>query len=396
MISLETITRNRLMLIVMYLSTTYAFTGNIGIFHDIYVCIRYGMILLVATVILLTVRTMNINGFRISLPMFLLTTSIIAVCVISICVTSNKKGTIIQLFWLISSVLFSLVFYKTEPVKLLSVFLDGQIIIIIFQAITLLMFPSTCYSIHISEQVFRGSFYHKNALAQQMLFGIIVCICLLRTVKEKKTVLACKIIFSGIGSLILLILTDSGTAKACLIVIMLTYFIVIIKKWDINIPAFFIICTLCFLWGVFSGNKMLAYFLENILGRDATLTGRLRIWNRVLEIVKMKPLFGYGFNSFWDYNPSLAASALGMGAHNGLFELLLQVGYVGTVLFVLLLIWVGEKMKKQINDNALFENLFIAMLLTYALGERIVVPFVYTTIILLMIVIKYVDEVRKR
>ena len=261
------------------------------------------------------------------------------------------------------------------------------------------LFPTACYARHISKIVFQGSFNHKNALAQQTVFGIIVCICVLHVVREKTAFLIGKIAFAGIGSLTLLMLTDSGTAKSCLLAVILTYFVVRVKRWGVNVPALFLAYTFCFIGSIFSQNPIVVYLLENVLGRDATLTGRLRIWKRVLQIVEMKPLFGYGFNSFWDYNPSLAASALGMGAHNGIFELLLQVGYVGTIFFILTLIWVGRKMRKKIkesNDNALFENLFMAMLLTYAIGERILVPFVYTTIMLLMIILKYADEARRK
>lgn len=399
MINLETITQNRLILLLMYLSTTYAFTGNIGIFYNIYVCTRYGMVLLVAIAAMLAIKRVSINRFKISIPIFLAAVSIIVICTFSICVTSNKKGTASQLFWLVSSIMFAWIFYKTESQKLLNVFLDGQIVIVIFQIVVAFLFPTACYARHISKIVFQGSFNHKNALAQQTVFGIIVCICVLHVVREKTAFLIGKIAFAGIGSLTLLMLTDSGTAKSCLLAVILTYFVVRVKRWGVNVPALFLAYTFCFIGSIFSQNPIVVYLLENVLGRDATLTGRLRIWKRVLQIVEMKPLFGYGFNSFWDYNPSLAASALGMGAHNGIFELLLQVGYVGTIFFILTLIWVGRKMRKKIkesNDNALFENLFMAMLLTYAIGERILVPFVYTTIMLLMIILKYADEARRK
>jgi exopolysaccharide production protein ExoQ len=79
------------------------------------------------------------------------------------------------------------------------------------------------------------------------------------------------------------------------------------------------------------------------LGRNATLSGRTEIWSLVLRSVAKRPLLGYGFYSFWQglkgesANTIVAAHWVFGYAHNGILEICLQLGLVGTGLFFLTL-----------------------------------------------------------
>jgi exopolysaccharide production protein ExoQ len=78
------------------------------------------------------------------------------------------------------------------------------------------------------------------------------------------------------------------------------------------------------------------------LGKDATLTGRTLLWPYVIDRISEKPWFGWGFSAFWvPGNP--AAGQIGdllnwtvVSAHNGLLGFLLDIGVVGTSLFIFL------------------------------------------------------------
>ncbi len=90
-----------------------------------------------------------------------------------------------------------------------------------------------------------------------------------------------------------------------------------------------------------------AFFIEvsdtifNSLGRDATLTGRTRLWELVLEKILERPLLGYGFGSFWLGLNGPSADVwelLGFAtphSHNGLLDLMLNIGGLGTGLFLI-------------------------------------------------------------
>src|SRR5206468_5103267 len=77
------------------------------------------------------------------------------------------------------------------------------------------------------------------------------------------------------------------------------------------------------------------------LGKDATLTDRTLLWSELLK-VKVNPLFGAGFESFWlgDRFRNFAASRWWQPnqAHNGYLETYLNLGVVGLLLLIGLLI----------------------------------------------------------
>lgn len=79
--------------------------------------------------------------------------------------------------------------------------------------------------------------------------------------------------------------------------------------------------------------------LLELIGRDVTLTGRTLIWVRVAELIRLRPLLGYGYGGFWHGwdGPSWSVWALGIwnpnDSHNGFLDLVLDLGLVGLVVF---------------------------------------------------------------
>jgi exopolysaccharide production protein ExoQ len=82
--------------------------------------------------------------------------------------------------------------------------------------------------------------------------------------------------------------------------------------------------------------------LVEAVGRDATLTGRTELWDRLLPMT-VDPLFGTGFESFWlgerlekmwriyAFHPQQS--------HNGYLEVFLNLGWVGVGLIGLVMAW---------------------------------------------------------
>ena len=81
--------------------------------------------------------------------------------------------------------------------------------------------------------------------------------------------------------------------------------------------------------------------LVGTLGRDTTFTGRTAIWQAALPLVT-NPLLGMGFESFWLGRRLVTVEGLiGQGinqAHNGYIEIYLNLGAIGIVLLLILLI----------------------------------------------------------
>jgi O-antigen ligase len=81
-----------------------------------------------------------------------------------------------------------------------------------------------------------------------------------------------------------------------------------------------------------------------MIGKDPTLTGRTEIWEFVINSISLKPLLGWGYFAFWlRDNPAAVQIANVMGffvpeAHNGLLEMLVHIGVVGTAIFIFLFV----------------------------------------------------------
>jgi len=114
------------------------------------------------------------------------------------------------------------------------------------------------------------------------------------------------------------------------------------KYWLIVLS---IVWVLCFGYICFGAELITAMESWLHLGRGsgdlATFTGRIPIWEEILEYIGERPLHGYGFNSFWvarhiqEFSSTVGIGLI--GAHSVYLDLLLNVGLVGAVTFVLIL-----------------------------------------------------------
>ncbi|HXH80922.1 O-antigen ligase family protein [Nocardioides sp.] len=87
--------------------------------------------------------------------------------------------------------------------------------------------------------------------------------------------------------------------------------------------------------------------LLRALGRDATLSGRIPLWEATIEVVRARPLTGWGVGAVWPHawlpapaNPvaDSISGRIGFGAahgHNSFIDALAEVGIIGVTLAVL-------------------------------------------------------------
>lgn len=93
---------------------------------------------------------------------------------------------------------------------------------------------------------------------------------------------------------------------------------------------------------ILSGGQSL---VTSTLGRDSTFSGRTDIWRASLNAAD-SPIFGTGFESFWNVNIEKVAAGLPgyweihnlVSAHNGYIEVYLDLGLVGICLIGLIII----------------------------------------------------------
>lgn len=190
----------------------------------------------------------------------------------------------------------------------------------------------------------RGVYSHKNVLGQVMAAGVLASLHGIRVGgAERRSCVAMTVVFAG--------LAFAAQSATSLIVIFAfcgaSLFVALFRR---NVAARLIL--------IFVSAPILVVFvlspdvILDLLGKDATLTGRTELWNLVDINISERPLLGWGFDAFWSQiNPAANEISANLGwavpqAHNGLRELLLEVGWVGTSLFALVFvrnIWIGMR-----------------------------------------------------
>jgi O-antigen ligase len=190
----------------------------------------------------------------------------------------------------------------------------------------------------------QGVFSHKSVLGQVMAAGVLASLHGMRVEGDhRRSCAAMIIVFVGLA-----FAARSSTSLMvifvfCVVEIFLTLtrrnFIATIMMIILFIPTFVVF--------VLSPDLILGF-----LGKDATLTGRTDLWEFVKICISQRPLLGWGFSAFWlSTNPAAVEISRNLGwsvpqAHNGLFELLLEVGAIGTSVFAIVFarnVWIAVR-----------------------------------------------------
>jgi exopolysaccharide production protein ExoQ len=186
---------------------------------------------------------------------------------------------------------------------------------------------------------FIGIFPHKNVLGQTMAVGALACLHGIRVARRPPLYkIVMLLVFTG--------MTVAAKSTSALLVILSFC----------GISAFFMLWQkggaargVAILLAIGIAPVLIAIIVApdpilELIGKDPTLTGRTEIWAFVTNDIWMKPLFGWGYFGFWHFNNPAAREISDAvhwtvpEAHNGLLELLLDLGFVGTALFFWLFI----------------------------------------------------------
>lgn len=109
-------------------------------------------------------------------------------------------------------------------------------------------------------------------------------------------------------------------------------------------------------------------FIVNVLHEDLTLTGRLTIFENIMEAFDDNFWFGYGYG-----NSKLISVyyKCGENPQNGIIEMFLNVGFIGCISFLLMVYNACSLFNKRIN----YINPIIAYIFTMIVISTIEVPF---------------------
>ena len=85
-----------------------------------------------------------------------------------------------------------------------------------------------------------------------------------------------------------------------------------------------------------------------LLGRDATFTGRTEIWAELLPIAWKSPILGLGYGSFWINPPT---KWLLTHSHNGYLEILLELGLIGLALVLAVIVSAYKAARRALRNS---------------------------------------------
>ncbi|MDA8092021.1 MAG: O-antigen ligase [Nitrospiraceae bacterium] len=181
----------------------------------------------------------------------------------------------------------------------------------------------------------KGIFVHKNAFGRVMAVGLIVFI-LLQVKGFKNQIIKW---FFVIFTLFLLVFSRSATAilADAVLVFLVPVFKSMRAHKHIRIFTYCLYISAAIVVVMWLSADGLRPVLH-AMGRDETFTGRTYIWEVVLDNIKKRPLFGYGYQAFWAANagnimPFYYHSTI-PHSHNGFLDIWIDLGLTGLIIYI--------------------------------------------------------------
>jgi len=101
--------------------------------------------------------------------------------------------------------------------------------------------------------------------------------------------------------------------------------------------------------------------------RNSTFTGRIPLWQALIEIGSQRPILGSGLGNFWIINLRQMWDRFGfhpIQAHNGYIDVFLDLGIVGLIFLFLLIFHTYKKIMESFNENWKFAALMYVLFVT--------------------------------
>ncbi len=187
------------------------------------------------------------------------------------------------------------------------------------------------------DRAWQGVFEQKNGLGLVMTFGVAIALVL------KPTSLLQRLWKASMFSLCLALAALSRSREAwvvCAVLLVVHVLLILHSLFERRSRGpVLVFCMILVL--IFSGLVAANWtYLLNLIGRDATLSGRTQIWSAVIVECKRHLIFGHMGTGFWGTPAANVVYGqvgwMPTSAHNGFLETLLSLGIVGLLPICLL------------------------------------------------------------
>ena len=227
-----------------------------------------------------------------------------------------------------------------------------------------------------SDHALRAMTSQKNTWGEFSLIGCIVFLTQLLQSRRRRTINAAVLLLSIISLLASRSMTSivAFFAVACLALAWRLVETGHSRGWFIAMMAFFTPLMLLIGYALLQNEspwKLAFTLFFEATDRTRTLTGRTFLWQLILEQIHRHPWFGAGYGGFWVYDGKAYLSVIHQldwgppsQAHDGYLDILNDIGIVGFVLFLGVIIAHLRNLyalyRLHLKDNLLFHIALIA------------------------------------
>lgn len=189
-----------------------------------------------------------------------------------------------------------------------------------------------------SDGAWRAAFAHKNVLGQMASYVVLILLVALR-----HRLLARPILLAALAIALLFLLLSRSATSLVVTAAAAAGFVFLGRGGPSPLAKAALVAfagaaaAILALWLLLEPEQAVA-----LLGRDATLTGRLPLWELVLSRIAERPWLGHGFHALFAVPAFADYVLLTLGwdapnAHSGYLEVALGLGWTGLALTLLLL-----------------------------------------------------------
>ncbi len=349
--------------------------------------IDYAAFLLQIVVMLVTssdsVKEIRLFSFQKRyLCLYLFEFAIIALSMLTARHKSEEMITCVRLYVLVT---FSIWMTRQYSVEQLVEFLcRAQMFFLFFTLVLTVLFPRYAFSSEVNENDFVGLITTKNSSATELAFGILMHLVLYR-IRKKKNRPAGMYIPAMLALQGALMLMCRATGALLSLILVAVYLFVLQGRGDrtkrLPLGFLYVIASIGFLFAALS---ILPLFepLLNALGKDATLTGRVPIWNQLIKVMTQgRTLTGYGYEMFWRDEEAVRLFHIGFdrnswarqmttGSHNVMMEMWLNTGLIGVSLFLFLFLDAFRSTASMEEDQYLYCGAVVLLFMIFGFTER--------------------------
>jgi O-antigen ligase len=111
---------------------------------------------------------------------------------------------------------------------------------------------------------------------------------------------------------------------------------------------------------------LMFFDVTKMLNRSSDLTGRGEIWAIVIPMAMKNPMLGYGFGGF--SNDEMRAVLAAPNAHNGYLESILNIGFLGLLIWAAYIIFLCRKACSEMTVNSDWGILWYCLLTMGLMG----------------------------